>query len=94
VCTYVYANLKRNVSSFMCSDFIMLRLFGRRFCPVFLVSWKLRCKDSGDHGVLHLTPRKKFGGIMSGHLGGQPAGSSEPLQLPGRILCINFCTIL
>jgi hypothetical protein len=93
VCTYVYANLKINVSYFMCSDFIMLKLFGRRFCPIFLVLWKLLCKNSSEHGVLHLTPQEKFGGIMSGHLGCGPVGSSEPLQLPG-ILCSNFCTIV
>ena len=81
------------MSRFMCSDFIMVRLFGRRFCPVFLVLWKLLCKNSSELGVLHVTPQEKFGGVMSGHLGGQPVGSSEPLQLPGT-LCINFFAIV
>lgn len=40
-----------------------------------------------------LTSQEKFRGIMSGHLGGQPLGSSEPLRLPG-ILFVNFCTIV
>jgi len=56
---------------------------------MFLVLWTLLCKGSSEHGVVHVTPQEKFGGIMSGHLGGRPVGSSESLQLPG-ILCINF----
>jgi hypothetical protein len=71
----------------------MLRLFGRRFCPIFMIIWKLLCKDSSEHGVLHVIPREKFGGIMYGHHGGQPVGSPETLHLPG-ILCMNFCTIV
>jgi len=51
------------MSSVMCFDFIMLRLFGRRFCPIFMIVWKLPCKDSSEHGVLHVIPREKFGGI-------------------------------
>jgi hypothetical protein len=81
------------MSSIICFDFIMLRLFGRRFCLIFMIISKLLCRASNEHGVPHVIPQEKFGGIMYGHLGGQPVGSSEPLHLPG-ILCINLCTIV